>query len=462
MVAVWLLFFFSVNVEGFFFFPKIEKFYLPGDADAGISLYLTPLLEEGKYEEAQQLSRVKPDLGNITSYSGFFTINKQCQSNLFFWFFPAQKGQWKDAPLLLWLEGGPGLTSLYSILLNIGPLKYHEGELQKQEFSWNLETNLLLIDQPVGTGYSFTKSGCYAKNETDVGEDLYKALIQFYQLFPELVKNNFFISGQSYAGHYIPALGHAIHKYNPGAEVKISLTAMMIGNGLSDAETQLDYGNHLYYLGLIDDAARDVYNQNYKQFVQDIKDKNWNAATKLCDAFRGFLYDRFVDRKVNMFNYIDGSSISPRNLSRYIQSAEFRKALQIGYLPFHSFPTVYRNLRNDIVQSVKPWVEELLEFYPIVFYNGQLDLACAYPLTINFLRSLDWSGKEQYLNSNRTKWCLKDDLAGYYKGGHNLYDVLIRDAGHAVTNDQPLWALTLISSVTLGTPDNPLHALTPC
>ncbi|KAG8242124.1 hypothetical protein J6590_072258 [Homalodisca vitripennis] len=54
------------------------------------------------------------------------------------------------------------------------------------------------------------------------------------------------------------------------------------------------------------------------------------------------------------------------------------------------------------------------------------------------------------------------ELAGYYKGVHNLYDVLVRDAGHMVPADQPLWAYTLVNSITSGTPDNPLHALTPC
>uniref|UniRef100_A0A1B6KZ16 Carboxypeptidase n=1 Tax=Graphocephala atropunctata TaxID=36148 RepID=A0A1B6KZ16_9HEMI len=346
--------------------------------------------------------------------------------------------------------------------MEVGPFKYQDDKLQKRENSWNLENNLLIIDQPVGTGYSFTVKNCYARNETDVGDDLYKALIQFYQLFPKLVNNKFFISGQSYAGHYIPALGHIIHKQNPTAPVKINLAAMMIGNGLVDPETQLDYGDFYYYLGLIDDAARDVFNLNYQQFVQEVKVKNWVAAGKICNAFRGTLYDRFVDRKVYAYNYARKQPEPPRSLSIYIQSAELRKALHIGMLPFNRIIKVYGYLRDDIVQSVKPWVEELLEFYPIVFYNGQLDLTVGYPMTIKFLRSLNWSGEKQYLTSERTKWCVGSDLAGYYKGAHNLYDVMVRNAGHVVPTDQPLWAYTLMKSVTSGTPDNPLHALTPC
>jgi vitellogenic carboxypeptidase-like protein len=50
-------------------------------------------------------------------------------------------------------------------------------------------------------GYSFTNSDDgYARNETVVGEDLYNALLQFFQLFPELQKNEFYVTGESYAG----------------------------------------------------------------------------------------------------------------------------------------------------------------------------------------------------------------------------------------------------------------------
>jgi len=52
------------------------------------------------------------------------------------------------------------------------------------------------------TGYSFTRSNDgYARNETVVGEDLYNALLQFFQLFPDLQKNEFYVTGESYAGN---------------------------------------------------------------------------------------------------------------------------------------------------------------------------------------------------------------------------------------------------------------------
>ncbi|XP_046676420.1 venom serine carboxypeptidase-like isoform X2 [Homalodisca vitripennis] len=453
---------FSHSVYGFLRPKLITPLPVPTDEDLGETLYLTPLLEKGDYKSAQLLSKVEPDIGNVTSYSGFFTVNKECGSNLFFWFFPAQKESWRDAPLILWLQGGPGATSLYGIFEEIGPFSSYAEGLEKRNSSWNIDNNLLIIDQPVGVGYSFTEEGCYAENETAVGEDLYKAVVQFHELFPNFQKNKFFIFGESYAGHYIPALGHTIHKHNPSASVKINLVAMAIGNGFSDAKTQSDYGNYLYYLGLVDDAGKNEYKRIYDSFLAAVEDESWIKAYIYQNTFIGYLYEKYVSHAVSVYNYLPDNSKEPQTWNEFIQSSKARKSLHIGSLPLQEEGFVYESLALDIVQSVKPWVEELLEVYPIVFYNGQLDIICGYPMMIKFLRSLNWSGQSQYLNATRTKWCEGEELAGYYKGVHNLYDVLVRDAGHMVPADQPLWAYTLVNSITSGTPDNPLHALTPC
>src|SRR5690242_1523864 len=61
------------------------------DGDPGQPLFLTPHIESGHIDEARELSRVNglPNAPNLTSYSGFLTVNKQYNSNMFFWYFPA-------------------------------------------------------------------------------------------------------------------------------------------------------------------------------------------------------------------------------------------------------------------------------------------------------------------------------------------------------------------------------------
>lgn len=79
------------------------------------------------------------------------------------------------------------------------------------------------MDQPVGVGFSTTNEDGFARNETKVGEDMVVVLTQFFQLFPNLQNNSFFISGESYAGKYLPAIGHAILNHNPSADLKLNL-----------------------------------------------------------------------------------------------------------------------------------------------------------------------------------------------------------------------------------------------
>jgi len=142
-----------------------------------------------------------------------------------------------DAEILLWLQGGPGGSSLYGMFSEIGPFTIDSNGkvISREELSnWNQHYGLLFIDNPCGTGYSNShdESG-YVVNETQVGSDLYNAIAQFYQLFPNLRSNDFYITGESYAGKYIPAAAYTIMTRNPTAssDYQIPLKGISIGDG---------------------------------------------------------------------------------------------------------------------------------------------------------------------------------------------------------------------------------------
>ena len=176
-------------------------------------------------------------------------MNKDYNSNMFFWFFPAQNGN-PASPLLLWLQGGPGATSLFGLFNEHGPIQVNDdGTLSERTISWNGNYSLLYIDNPVGTGYSFTsKDDGYARSQDDVARDLYSALSQFFQIYTDYASSPFYVTGESYAGKYVPTISYKIHQenQNPQRKVTINLTGLAMGNGWTDPYRQYTYGPLLY------------------------------------------------------------------------------------------------------------------------------------------------------------------------------------------------------------------------
>ncbi|CAH1392265.1 unnamed protein product [Nezara viridula] len=410
---------------------------------AGEPLFLTPYIEEGRIQEGQEAARVFLPGTNVTSYSGYFTVNKTFNSNLFFWFFPSEVDT-KNAPIVLWLQGGPGGSSLYGLLCENGPFSVSdELTLKKRQYYWSQRFNVIYIDNPVGVGFSFTESDSgYATDEVKVGEDLYSILVQFFQLFPDLQKNEFFISGESYAGKYIPAIGYTIYNNNKINKQKINLKGLAIGDGYSDPENMLIYSDYLYQLGIVDANTREILKQKEAKTVEHIKQGQYYKAFEIMnDIVNSF------SPQINGYNYIQSDTFKPEGtFSEYLQTEVVKKSIHVGDCTYHSVNVVvYNILMHDVMQSVKPWVEFLLEYYRIMFYNGQLDIYVAYPLTENFLSKLNWTGSEEYRTAPRKEWKVDGELAGFYKKAKTLTEVLVRDAGHMVPQDQPKWALDMIT-----------------
>ncbi|KAG0423428.1 hypothetical protein HPB47_000787 [Ixodes persulcatus] len=107
----------------------------------------------------------------------------------------------ESAPLILWLQGGPGSSSMIGLFTEHGPFVVDDdGNLKLREVTWTRRFSMLYVDNPVGTGFSFVeKNHGYARNQTDVGRDMLEALQQFFTLFHELANNEFYVMGESYA-----------------------------------------------------------------------------------------------------------------------------------------------------------------------------------------------------------------------------------------------------------------------
>ncbi|XP_004476134.2 probable serine carboxypeptidase CPVL isoform X2 [Dasypus novemcinctus] len=430
----------------------------PQKGDLGQPLFLTPYIENGKILEGKELSLVSPLPGTILkSYAGYLTVNKTLNSNLFFWFFPAQV-QPMSAPVVLWLQGGPGGSSMFGLFVENGPYFVTSNlTLHMRDFSWTTTFSMLYIDNPVGTGFSFTDNPRgYAVNEDDVAQNLYSALIQFFQLFPEYKENDFYATGESYAGKYVPAIAHYIHTYNPTADLKINLKGIAIGDAYSDPESIIGgYAEFLYQIGLLDEGQKMYFQDQCDECIKHIKQENWMLAFEILDK----LLDGDIANEPSYFQNVTGclyyynflQCTEPEDQSfygKFLSLPEVRQALHVGNRTFNDGSEVEKYLREDTVKSVNPWLIEIMNNYKVMIYNGQLDIIVAASLTERSLMTMKWKGSQEYNNAEKRVWKIfnsDDEVAGYVRQVGDFHQVIVRGGGHILPYDQPLRSFDMIN-----------------
>lgn len=433
----------------------MEKTYKTGRGrasfDSGSPLLLTPFIDDNKVEEARDAARVDSDylLPDMESYAGYLTVNKEYNANLWFWYFPVSDNPVEETPWIIWLQGGPGASSLYGLFTEIGPFAVSDdNNLEEIKYSWGKNHSLLFIDNPVGTGFSFTDDDRgYATNQTTIGENLYTALQQFLTIFPELRKAPLTIAGESYAGKHIPSLGIQI-LWHRNEDQSINLQGLAIGNGFIDPVSLQRYSYFVREAGLVDDKVADSIKHLETAVVQFIN----NGEMLKAYAYYNYLLRVFLSEShlENLYNYLQDDISLEGAYMDYIQRDEVRRALHVGNTNFTSIGVVYRKLVPDFMGSAKSWLEELLENYKVMLYNGHLDIIVAYHPSVNTYNRLTFSGSSDFEKAKRLPWHHDGKLAGYYKTAGNLTEVMIRGAGHMVPADRPAAALGLISAFARG------------
>eukprot|EP00879_Flechtneria_rotunda_P016789 GHRR01017572.1.p1 GENE.GHRR01017572.1~~GHRR01017572.1.p1 ORF type:complete len:557 (+),score=138.61 GHRR01017572.1:190-1671(+) len=115
-------------------------------------------------------------------------------------------------PILLWLQGGPGCSSTFGAFYELGPfLATGTGSMQPNPGAWNRLYGLLVIDQPIGTGYSIAAATeAIPSDMLGAAQDLYWGLYGFFKAHEDLQHRPFFITGESYGGKYVPSIAHYI------------------------------------------------------------------------------------------------------------------------------------------------------------------------------------------------------------------------------------------------------------
>lgn len=411
--------------------------------------------------DASKLSELGLEDESIFQMSGY--IDLPSSKHIFFWFFGSRDENSNHH--LTWFNGGPGCSSTTGFLGElIGPSTL-DADLNpiRNEYSWNNFASVMFIDQPVGVGYSYydgdDESDGVVNNSYGSAEDMYEFFKLFSENFPELVQDKeWHIAGESYAGHYIPAMANEIVLKHDN---DLNLTSVMIGNGITDP--MLQYPS--YFTMLCDP----IHNGHNKTFISPVDCVTLEEAIPRCEALMASCYASNLDFACVLANlYCDGVVFNvfektglnvydisgpcetgdgdcyfvSKYIDAYLNQPFVQKATGSKVTKFEGCSSeVNTNFaaNGDGARPFNQYVADILDKgIPVLIYAGDFDFICNWVGNKYWTEALQWAGSEDYTKETLAPW---GDHEGEAKSSNGLTFLRVYDAGHMVPMNQPVASL---------------------
>ncbi|XP_077238165.1 serine carboxypeptidase II-2-like [Tasmannia lanceolata] len=417
----------------------------------------------------------KPFNVSFDHYSGYVTVNKESGRTLFYWFFEAVEDP-SSKPLVLWLNGGPGCSAIgLGEAEEVGPfhVKTDGKTLYLNPYSWNQAANLLFIDTPVGVGYSYSNNSqdVLSNGDERTAKDTLVFLEMWLERFSQYKGRDFYITGESYAGHYIPQLAQAILRSQKlRGESSINLKGCMIGNALTDDfHFYLGISQYMWTVGLISDETYKLVSVfcNFQSAVhpstdcQKIMDivteeigniDRYSIFTPPCTGNGGF-----SNRQLKTSNSVGRISEKydpcARNHSAiYFNLPEVQKALHIdpSVAPAKWLPcsdVVNKNWKDSPLSMLPLYHELIVSGLRIWLFSGDTDTVIPVPSTRYSIDAL----KLPTVTPWHT-WYDNGEVGGWTQEYKGLTFVTVRGAGHEVPRHKPRLALVILKAFLSGSP----------
>jgi carboxypeptidase C (cathepsin A) len=399
----------------------------------------------------------------VTQHIGYITVNGTYDNgtHLFYWMFESRNAP-KTDPLVIWLTGGPGCSSELALFYENGPYKINKDlSLALNENSWNTFANIIFIDQPVGTGFSYADSSYdYVTDEDEVAQDLYVFLQTFYQLYPQYAQLPFFITGESYAGHYIPAFAYRIYQGNQALGpnmVPVNLKGIAIGNGWVDPYRQYEgYLDYAVYHDLLNDAEYAAAVTALEGCLTLIDTGVWPAALVECQLYtEGVLASMGVSLGYvpNPYDYQIPCDNPPlcydfSLIDAWVLRPDVQQALGVqGRSWTECDDEVHTLLLGDWITNLDVHIPNLLNSgIEVLVYSGELDYICNWIGGNNWTSALVWNGQSAFNQQNFVNWTLSGQVVGSIKSYQSFTFLTVANAGHMVPLDQPVVALAMLKN----------------
>ncbi|TMW66305.1 hypothetical protein Poli38472_004070 [Pythium oligandrum] len=415
---------------------------------------------------------------NVKQDAGYITLPNKRDGHYFYWYFESRSNPSQD-PLVLWLTGGPGCSSLWALLAENGPCTVNSDlSTTNNPYSWNSNANVIWLDQPISTGYSYGDTwDDDSDSEHDVSENLYNFLQGFLDKHPELEEREFYITGESYAGHYIPPSAHYIWQRNEelasgnvssstSSRKHINLKGIAIGNGLTAPSIQyahfLDMANNSYGIELATKSELALA-KNSTSMCTDLIDqcqedkKVCIAALNECEGgVMSVLYSSPVNpydiRKPCVTTSTD--CYESTSITTYLNSPTIQSYLGVSTDKVPQWEECSNAVSSnfaysgDYMLNHESYVAALLNSSDIrvLIYAGDADLVCNWIGNYAWTKQLEWTHHDEFNAAKERDFVTSNgSKGGVLRSYENQFTFLrVFDSGHMVPMDQPQVALEML------------------
>ncbi|WZZ24362.1 hypothetical protein YC2023_007763 [Brassica napus] len=401
-----------------------------------------PILSQKEQDKVSQLPGQNFNV-NFAHYSGFVTTNEKMGRALFYWLFEAAEDP-ASKPLVLWLNGGPGCSSVgFGEAEEIGPfhIKSDGKTLYLNQHSWNQAANILFLDAPVGVGYSYsnTSSDFLTNGDKRTAQDSLTFLLKWVERYPEYKGREFYIVGESYAGHYIPQLSQAIVKHNQASgQNTINLKGYMVGNGLmDDIQDRLGLFQYMWSLGFISDQTYTLLKLKCGSEPFMIP---FIYASEACKKVL-----KIADKEIgNIDRYsvftpacVTNSSQSSMLLNKKGPFVSDLSRVKLVGEHWKDSPSSVLDIYHELIAAgLRIWV-----------FSGDADAIVPVTSTRYSINALNLSTLSPY-----GPWYIDGQVGGWSQQYAGLNFVIVRGSGHEVALHRPKEALALFKAFISGTP----------
>eukprot|EP00928_Gymnodinium_smaydae_P082751 TRINITY_DN66049_c0_g1_i1.p1 TRINITY_DN66049_c0_g1~~TRINITY_DN66049_c0_g1_i1.p1 ORF type:complete len:503 (+),score=134.05 TRINITY_DN66049_c0_g1_i1:77-1510(+) len=405
----------------------------------------------------------------VKQHSGY--LNVAPDSDYFFWMFESRREPSKD-PVILWLTGGPGCSSQLAALRENGPCNiFEDGNVTRNEHSWNNKNNIIYVDQPSGTGFSTGDATTH--DEDGVATKMHNFMQEFYKALPQFKDNDFYIFGESYAGHYVPAVGHYIWKQGKaGAGFKVPLRGVAVGNGLTDPEEQ-----YKWYPDMAKDGGKSEGGSLAEGVITNfIAQAGMRAAAKYCtgkinacnakndtsscrSAYATCNYGELVPYQMTGYNPYDMRIKCEKpplcynfdTVEAFLNAPETQKQLGVTKTWASCNMQVNAGMQGDYMRNYHTVLPDMLaDGVKVLIYAGDVDYICNWLGNKKWTLGLEWPHKAAFNAAKDESFVVDGKAGGRIRHANGFHFMQIYLAGHMAPMDQPAVVEQMVNDFVSG------------